>query len=135
MATGYIWNTLYGWVDTGTGSLASANLAARLQPIGHHLAHPDTKRRFHELVCASGLIDHLTTIKAKPARDKDILRVHTAEHLANMQRVSALATGGDTGDGITTMGNGGLEIAMLSAGGAIELVKQVVSREVSNGYA
>lgn len=135
MATGYIWNTLYGWVDTGTGSLASANLAARLQPIGHHLAHPDTKRRFHELVCASGQIDHLTTIKAKPARDKDILRVHTAEHLANMQRVSALATGGDTGDGITTMGNGGLEIAMLSAGGAIELVKQVVSREVSNGYA
>lgn len=135
MATGYIWNTLYGWVDTGTGSLTSANLGARLQPIGHHLAHPDTKRRFHELVCASGQIDHLTSIQAKPARDKDILRVHTAEHLENMKRVSALPTGGDTGDGITTMGNGGLEIAMLSAGGAIEMVKKVVSREVSNGYA
>lgn len=94
MATGYIWNTLYGWVDTGTGSLASANLGARLQPISHHLAHPDTKRRFHELVCASGQIDHLSSIQAKPARDKDILRVHTAEHLENMKRVSALPTGG-----------------------------------------
>lgn len=135
MAIGYVWNTLYGWVDTGTGSLAAANLAARMQPISHHLAHPDTKRRFHELVCASGQIEHLTPVAAIEASDADILRAHSAAHLENMKRVSNLPTGGDTGDGITMMGNGGLEIARLSAGGAIELTRKVASGELASGYA
>lgn len=135
MAIGYVWNTLYGWVDTGTGSLAAANLAARMQPISHHLAHPDTKRRFHELVCASGQIEHLTPVAAIEASDADILRAHSAAHLENMKRVSNLPTGGDTGDGITMMGNGGLEIARLSAGGAIELTRKVASGDLSSGYA
>lgn len=69
--TGYLWNTLYGWVDTGSGGLAPSSVAAGLQPISHHVAHPDTKRRLHELVVASGLIDHLHELTATPARRED----------------------------------------------------------------
>ncbi|MBL7252202.1 class II histone deacetylase [Alloalcanivorax marinus] len=135
MATGYLWDTLYGWMDTGTGGLTSANLAARVQPISHHLAHPDTKRRFHELVRASGQFQSLTPVNARPARDEDILRVHTAGHLERMRELSARETGGDAGDGVTHLGNGGLEIALLAAGGAIEMAKSVVGGEIDNGYA
>ena len=31
--TGYLWNTLYGWVDTGSGGLFPADPASGLQPI------------------------------------------------------------------------------------------------------
>lgn len=132
---GYIWNTLYSWMDTGSGPVFAANFEAKLQPISHHMAHPDTKRRFNELVCTSGQMDLLTSIKAVAATDEDILRVHTPAVLDNLKRISGLAGGGDVGDGITHVGNGALNIAYLSAGGAIELTKQVVSREVSTGYA
>ncbi|MFJ4346375.1 class II histone deacetylase [Pseudomonas sp. NPDC089401] len=135
MSIGYVWNTLYGWMDTGTGSMMGASVGARLQPITHHLAHPDTKRRFHELVCASGQLEHLRSIQAIKATAEDINRVHVPEHLQNMQRISALPAGGDAGDGVTMLGNGGLEIALLSAGGAIELTRKVVQGEVSSGYA
>ena len=47
---GYLWDALYGWVDTGSGGFTPADPAVGLQPIGHHVAHPDTKRRFHEAV-------------------------------------------------------------------------------------
>ncbi|OTG81882.1 class II histone deacetylase [Acinetobacter sp. ANC 4558] len=132
---GYVWNTLYSWVDTGTGGLLSANLSARIQPSYQHLAHPDTKRRFNELVHTSGQIDHLTPVQAKAATDEDILRVHTAEMLAQVKHLSGLPTGGLAGDGVTNIGNGGIEIAYLSAGGAIELTKKVVTGELSTGYA
>lgn len=132
---GYVWNTLYSWVDTGTGGLLSANLSARIQPSYQHLSHPDTKRRFNELVHTSGQIDYLTPVKAKAATDEDILRVHTLEILNKVKQISDLATGGVADDGVTNIGNGGIEIAYLSAGGAIELTKKVVNGELSTGYA
>ncbi|MGO2110532.1 MAG: class II histone deacetylase [Pseudoclavibacter sp.] len=135
MSTGYVWNTVYGWVDTGSGSLLPADPNIGLQPISHHLAHPDTKRRFHELVQVSGLADHLTTIDAVPATVEDLERVHTREHIDRIRAESQLPKGGDAGDGVSAFGRGGYEIAALSAGGAIELVKAVVEGRVDNGYA
>ena len=108
---GYVWNTLYSWMDTGSGPVFAANFEAKLQPISHHMAHPDTKRRFNELVCTSGQMDLLTSIKAVAATDEDILRVHTPAVLDNLKRISGLAGGGDVGDGITHVGNGALNIA------------------------
>ncbi|WP_063060195.1 class II histone deacetylase [Nocardia sienata] len=135
MTIGYVWNTVYGWADTGSGSLFPADATAGLQPIGHHLAHPDTKRRFHELVAVSGLLDRLQPVRAVPATEADVLRVHTAEHLARIKEESLRPKGGDAGDGCSPFGRGGYEIAALSAGGAIRLVDQVVSRAVETGYA
>lgn len=135
MTTGYVWNTVYGWADTGSGSLFPSDATTGLQPIGHHLAHPDTKRRFHELVAVSGILDELRSIRAVPAGEEDILRVHTPEHLARIKAESLQPKGGDAGDGCSPFGRGGYEIAALSAGGAIELVKAVVGGTVDNGYA
>ncbi|MBB5918705.1 acetoin utilization deacetylase AcuC-like enzyme [Nocardia transvalensis] len=135
MTTGYVWNTVYGWADTGSGSLFPSDATTGLQPIGHHLAHPDTKRRFHELVAVSGVLDRLHSIRAVPATEADILRVHTPEHLARIRAESLQPKGGDAGDGCSPFGRGGYEIAALSAGGAIQLVTQVLAGTVDNGYA
>jgi acetoin utilization deacetylase AcuC-like enzyme len=134
MTTGYVWHELYGWADTGTGGLAPADPGAGCQPI-NHVANPDTKRRLHELVAVSGLIEHVERIRPRHATAEEILRVHTEEHLARIQRESRLPKGGDAGDGFSPFGQGGYQIATLAAGGAIELVDAVLSGRVNNGYA
>lgn len=133
--TGYLWNTLYGWVDTGSGGLFPADPASGLQPISHHLAHPDTKCRLHELVVASGLIDHLVELTATPATREDVLRVHDEAHVDRIVAEGALPKGGDAGDGVSPFGQGGDKIAFLAAGGAIEATRAVVSGEVDRAYA
>ncbi|POX50095.1 hypothetical protein [Streptomyces sp. Ru72] len=69
MSTGYMWHEPFGWADSGSGGLFPADPAAGLQPIGHHLAHADTKRRLHQLVAVSGLIDHLERVEARHATE------------------------------------------------------------------
>lgn len=135
VATGYIWHELYGWHDTGTGSLFEADAIAGMQPITHPITHPDTKRRLHELVAVSGTLDHLKRLKPRQATEAEILRVHSQDHVDDMKRQSAQPRGGDAGDGGSPFGKGGFEIASLSAGGAIVMLEAVVSGEVDNGYA
>lgn len=132
---GYLWDTLYGWVDTGSGGFTPADPTAGLQPIGHHVAHADTKRRFHEAVQVSPLSQHLNTLEAEPAREEDLLRVHTAEHVELIRTQSEDPKGGDAGDGATPFGKGGYDIGKLAAGGAISAVKAVVKGEVDTAYA
>lgn len=133
--TGYLWNTLYGWVDTGSGGLAPSSVAAGLQPISHHVAHPDTKRRLHELVVTSGLVEHLVELSAVPATQEDVLRVHDASHVDRIVAEGLLPKGGDAGDGVSPFGQGGDSIAFLAAGGAIEATRAVVSGDVDRAYA
>lgn len=134
-ATGYVWETTYGWADLGTGPMMPAHAAAGIQPITHHVAHPDTKRRMHELISATGLIDSLTPVRARPASREDILRVHEEEYYDRIAAQSLLPKGGDAGDGETSFGQGGLDIALLAAGGALAAVDAVVSGVVENCYA
>lgn len=132
---GYLWDTLYGWVDTGSGGFTAADPAAGLQPIGHHVAHADTKRRFHEAVQVSALRKHLTTLEPQPASDEDLLRVHTAEHVESIKTQSQNPKGGDAGDGATPFGKGGYDIGKLAAGGALRAAEAVVNGEVDTAYA
>ena len=132
---GYLWDALYGWMDTGSGGFVPADPTAGLQPIGHHLAHPDTKRRFHEVVQTSALRDQLTNLQAQPASEEDLLRVHTAEHIQYIKDQSSLPKGGDAGDGASPLGKGGYEIGLLAAGGAIQATKSVLTGEVDTAYA
>lgn len=134
MSTGYLWHEVFGWHDTGTGPLFGADPATGIAPLAH-LANPDTKRRLHELVCVSGLVDHLTRIAGRPATDEELRRVHTAEHVDRIRTESAWPKGGDAGDGFSPFGRGGFEVAALSAGGAIAMTEAVVRGEVDNGYA
>jgi acetoin utilization deacetylase AcuC-like enzyme len=135
VATGYAYHEIFGWHDTSSyAGLFPSNPTAGLQPFAH-LESAETKRRIHELVVVSGLIDHLVRIAPRPATDEEIRRVHTAEHLARIESESLLPKGGDAGDGISPFGQGGIHIARLAAGAVIECVDAVLDRRVDNAYA
>ena len=105
MTTGYLYHELYGWADGGLSPLPPADPSVGLQPL-IHIANPETKRRIHELIVVSGMIDRVRRIAPRPASDEQILRVHTPEHLARIKFESEQPKGGDAGDGISPFGKG-----------------------------
>jgi acetoin utilization deacetylase AcuC-like enzyme len=135
MTTGYAYHEVFGWHDTSSAAgLFQSDPAAGLQPFVH-LENAETKRRLHELVVVSELVDHLVRIPTREATDEEILRVHTADHLARISAESELPKGGDAGDGISPFGRGGLRIARRAAGAVIECVDAVLDGRVTNAYA
>ena len=133
MKTGFVWEELYGWHNTGsnTGQIPSDS---QVQPY-QHFESAETKVRFASLVEVSGLAKDLVRIPAVQATETDLLRVHTQEHIDHIKRESLNPKGGDAGDGDSPFGSGGFEIAALAAGGAIAALRAVVSGEVNNAYA
>ena len=131
MTTGFLWHELFAWHNTGNYALV-APYGFPVQP-GEHVEHPETKRRLRNLLDASGLLKQLTLLEARPARDEEILRVHSRAHLDRVR--------GHNGElahelGPTAvMGRGSFDIAMLAAGGCIEAVDAVVQGRVRNAYA
>ena len=135
MRTGYVYHEIFGWHDTGTfvGDMPS-DPGAGLQPYMNY-EHPESKKRIHELIVVSGLIDHLVRVPARKASETELETVHTKEHIARIKKESATRLGGDGGDLTTPFARGGYDIAAMAAGGAIELFESVLSGEVHNGYA
>lgn len=135
MRTGYVYHEIFGWHDTGTyvGDMPS-DPGAGLQPYMNY-ENAETKRRIHELIVVSGLIDHLERVPARKASEAELETVHTKEHIARIKDESATRLGGDGGDMTTPFARGGYEIAAMAAGGAIELFESVLSGELKNGYA
>lgn len=86
MATGFVWEELYGWHSTGsnTGQIPSSSIVQPYQ----HFESPETKVRFASLVEVSGLAKNLVRIPVIPATEEDLLRVHTQEHLDRIKRES-----------------------------------------------
>jgi acetoin utilization deacetylase AcuC-like enzyme len=123
--TGFVFEERYMWHDAGGGEFP-------IQP-GVGFENPETKRRFHNLLAASGLLDRLHRVKAAPAGEEDLLRFHTREYVETIRAMSA-AHGGDAGE-LSPFGAGSFEIAALSAGGAIAAVSAVVGGAVDNAYA
>ena len=135
MSTGYLYHEIFGWHDTGTfvGD-APSDPGLGLQPYLNY-ENADTKRRIHELIVVSGLIDHLVQIPVRPATEMELATVHTQEHISSIKKQSATRLGGDGGDLTTPFARGGYEIAAMAAGGAIEMFDAVLSGKVKNGYA
>jgi acetoin utilization deacetylase AcuC-like enzyme len=131
MPTGFVFHELYLWHNTWNWALVFPP-GLTVQP-GEHAENPETKRRFKNLLEVSGLMDHLTPIKPRPATEAEILRFHTPAHLDKIRRMSA-AGGGDASE-LTPFGSGSYEIALLSAGGTIEAIDAVLSGQVRNAYA
>ena len=135
MTTGYAYHEVFGWHDTSSyAGLFPADPLLGLQPF-EHMENAETKRRLHELVVVSGLIDHLRTIPTRLATDEEILRVHTPEHLARIVAESELPKGGDAGDGISPFGHNGIVIARRAAGTVIACLDAVLDGTVDNAYA
>lgn len=125
--TGYVFEEIYMWHDSGT-----INFDKWVQP-GEHWENPDTKRRFHGLLNASGLLDKLITIKARQATKEEILRFHTEEYHDRIVRESEHSKGGDGGE-LARFGKGGYEIAALSAGGVIAATEAIIQGKIDNAY-
>jgi acetoin utilization deacetylase AcuC-like enzyme len=131
MTTGFLWDELYAWHDTGTGAgFLSAGGLVEPEVHGESAA---TKRRLRNLLDVTGLLAQMTQLRARPATEAEILRLHTREYLEAIKAMSA-ARGGDAGE-LAPFGAGGYEIAALAAGGAIEAVDAVLRGDVDNVYA
>ncbi|WP_020673327.1 class II histone deacetylase [Amycolatopsis nigrescens] len=135
MTTGYLYHEMFGWHDPGTAAgLFASDPRLGIQPL-QHFEHADTKRRIHELIVVSGLIDELLRIEPRRATEDEILRVHDREHVTRIRAESERPGGGDAGDGISPFGSGGFDIASLAAGAVLEAVEAVFAGRVDNAYA
>jgi acetoin utilization deacetylase AcuC-like enzyme len=131
MATGFVFQELYLWHDTQNWGMAFPP-GLTLQP-GDHSEHPETKRRFRNLLDVAGLIEVMTPLKPQPASDDTLALVHTRAHIDRLRTLSA-GYAADAGE-LTPMGRGSFEIAALAAGGTIRAMQAVLSGEVANAYA
>jgi acetoin utilization deacetylase AcuC-like enzyme len=129
--TGLVWHERMMWHDTGHGA-AVLPAGEWLEP-HEHAENPDTKRRFKNLLDATGLTEQLTVLVPRPASVEQLCRVHDAGYVARVGEQSA-DIGGVAG-AETPFGRGSYEIALLAAGGTIAAVDAVVEGTVDNAYA
>lgn len=130
--TGFVWNELYMWHDTGHyAGVVQPDPAAFLEP-DEHSESPKTKRRFKNLLDATGFIHELEMIGARAATDEEILRVHDTVYIERLKEISR--DGGGEAGRSTPMGNGGYDIALLSAGGCLAMADAIMTGKVANGY-
>jgi acetoin utilization deacetylase AcuC-like enzyme len=125
---GFVFHERYLWHETG--SITPGPPLVEPYP---HWESPDTKRRFKNLLDATGLGTRLVALDPRAATDAEILRLHDPAYLAQLEEASAGA-GGDAGDE-TPFGHGGLEIARLSAGGCLVAADAVLDGRVDSAYA
>lgn len=94
---------------------------------------PETKRRLVNLMHVTGLMGALALQSAPPATTEDLLRVHPRAYLDRFKALSD-AGGGELGPR-APFGQGGYEIAALSAGLAMAGLSAVLSGKARNAYA
>ena len=117
--TGFVYHELYTWHDTGNYA-GFMPYGYPLQP-GLHFENPETKRRFKNLLDASGFIKQLTVVEPRHATREEIERFHTAEYVDSVKAMSD-AHGGDARG----------SQAMLRRQGAPDLLRRV---RVDGSYA
>jgi acetoin utilization deacetylase AcuC-like enzyme len=131
--TGFVWHERYAWFDLGPD-------AGFVHPDGHsiqpdrHVYDLEVVRRFRGLLEASGLLEQLTVFAPRPATDAELGRVHPADFIETVKKLSALPMGGEAGDS-APVPRGAFAIASLAAGGAIAAAEAVVKGDVDNVYA
>mmetsp|Transcript_1526 Transcript_1526/g.2525 ORF Transcript_1526/g.2525 Transcript_1526/m.2525 type:complete len:545 (+) Transcript_1526:96-1730(+) len=116
----------YMWHDPG-----SIKGSKWIQPT-EFWENSETKRRFHNLLDMSGLLDNLIRIRARRATRLEITRFHTEAYHDNIMRLSA-NEGGDAGE-LAPFATGGYDIANLSVGGALAATEAVIRGDVRNAY-
>ena len=133
MTTGLIWDERFMWHDTGHrfGPIGGLSWIEPIEP----LESAPAKRRIKNLLDASGLSRSLAVIRPESASDEDLLRVHTAEHLARIAAVSE-AGGGNVAVRFasTYLGAKGDGIARLAAGAGPTAIRAIMAGEITNAY-
>ena len=99
LRTGYSYHEIFGWHDTGTNAgFFPSDPALGLQPFQNY-ENAETKRRIHELIVVSKLIDELKRINVREATTEELLLVHPQSYLTQLKKTSEQLLGGDAGDG------------------------------------
>jgi acetoin utilization deacetylase AcuC-like enzyme len=129
--TGWVWHERYAWHDA-RGLMDSAPPEALFEP-EPSLESGVTKRRFRNLVDASGLLGRLVAIDPRPAADGVLAWIHDPAYIEDVRARSA-ADGGDAGNW-TPFGRGTFDVAALAAGGCIAAADAVADGRVRNAYA
>lgn len=128
MKSGIVFDESYFWYD----SLNQAFPPYQIEP-GGNPDRPDIKRRFYNLLSYSGVLKKVVHIEPRQATKEEILRVHSPEYFDSLLSQKDLVSG--TGGFGAVFAQGGIDIALLAAGGAMTAVEQVLSGEVKNAYA
>ena len=92
---------------------------------GHHPENAGRLRAVYAYLRETGLDTRLPHIAPRPATDADLLRVHTARHLAYITGLAA--RGGGAIDPDTIASSHSEEVARLAAGGLLAALDAVVS--------
>jgi acetoin utilization deacetylase AcuC-like enzyme len=105
-----------------------------VQPLSGGLPeNPETKRRLKNLIEVTGLSTHLAMRGAPEASETELRRVHPESYLSAFKALSD--TGGGELGPRAPFGQGGYEIAALSAGLATAALRAVLTGEARNAYA
>jgi acetoin utilization deacetylase AcuC-like enzyme len=129
--TGLVWHERYMWHDTGSGA-GPVSAGGMVEP-GEHVENPLPKRRFYNLLAATGVLDELLAIKPRPATKDELAAFHTREYIDTIEKLSA-STGGFAGFHVP-FGKDSYEIARLAVGGCFAAVDAVLAGEIENAYA
>lgn len=133
MASGFFWDERCFWHGGGNYAM-TLPVGGLVQPLAGGLPeNPETKRRLLNLMRVTGIDRHLSMRGAEPASEEELLRVHPGHYLREFKQVSDQG-GGELGLR-TPFGQGGFEIAALSAGLAREALMSVLRGELDNAYA
>ena len=98
-----------------------------------HVERPARVRAIRKAIEEAGLWDILVHVEPRPADEASLLRVHSAEHIADVRR-SAAETGVTWLDGDTYACKETYETALLAAGGVCAAVDAVAKGEVRSAF-
>ena len=99
--------------------------------------HPENAERIRAIwrgLAEDGLVDRMRSVEVAPLAVQEALSVHAADHLDLLRRVSASPRNTFL-DADTYAGPDALSIALLSAGGVVITVDEILSGRARNGLA
>ncbi len=129
---GFVSDELCFWHDPGNYALM-LKPGGFIEPYNRHIENADPKRRFLNLAQQSGLLAQVTTALGRDATQAEIQRLHSPAHFLHVQNMAS-AGGGELGIGAPISSNG-LQVALRSAGCALQAVDMVMSEQVHYAYA
>lgn len=100
---------------------------------GDHVENGRRLERTIELLGTSNLRRQLVSITPEPASLEDLLRVHSAQHVARVDR--SASEGGGWLDGDTMTSPGSYEAAIYAAGGVARATEEVIKGDVESAFA
>jgi acetoin utilization deacetylase AcuC-like enzyme len=98
--------------------------------------HPENASRLEHILALlerSGVKEQLVQIPAQPASMDDLLSVHSAAHVSQME--SAARSGGGWLDADTVMSSRSHEAALYAAGGLLQAAEAVLRGDVHSAFA